>query len=148
MSDVSSTLTESSLHAYLKPTSSKSSSAQQRTTDIGQLTQLENNFFFFFQAEDGIRDHCVTGVQTCALPICPGFEPRITAAGIFVPTSLPAETSMNPVTACPATAVAVPTVSVGCCAMATTNGTQLRRINASRLRILASSRPRLRVGRV
>src|SRR5260221_3586006 len=27
--------------------------------------------FFFFQAEDGIRDHCVTGVQTCALPICP-----------------------------------------------------------------------------
>ena len=22
-------------------------------------------FFFFFQAEDGIRDHCVTGVQTC-----------------------------------------------------------------------------------
>src|SRR5436190_4880890 len=25
---------------------------------------------FFFQAEDGIRDHCVTGVQTCALPIC------------------------------------------------------------------------------
>src|SRR5476649_1167901 len=25
--------------------------------------------FFYFQAEDGIRDHCVTGVQTCALPI-------------------------------------------------------------------------------
>ena len=24
---------------------------------------------FFFQAEDGIRDHCVTGVQTCALPL-------------------------------------------------------------------------------
>ena len=24
--------------------------------------------FFFFQAEDGIRDHCVTGVQTCAHP--------------------------------------------------------------------------------
>src|SRR5438034_10768805 len=32
-------------------------------------------FFFFFQAEDGIRDHCVTGVQTCALPIsCPGVD--------------------------------------------------------------------------
>src|SRR5215813_6462820 len=29
-------------------------------------------FFFFFQAEDGIRDADVTGVQTCALPI---FEP-------------------------------------------------------------------------
>src|SRR5260221_4380531 len=25
----------------------------------------------FFQAEDGIRDHCVTGVQRCALPIYP-----------------------------------------------------------------------------
>src|SRR2546426_8935729 len=25
-------------------------------------------FFFFFQAEDGIRDYKVTGVQTCALP--------------------------------------------------------------------------------
>src|SRR5690606_41028061 len=27
---------------------------------------------FFFQAEDGIRDFHVTGVQTCALPICEG----------------------------------------------------------------------------
>src|SRR5207237_10771043 len=27
--------------------------------------------YFFFQAEDGIRDSSVTGVQTCALPICP-----------------------------------------------------------------------------
>src|SRR5215204_2813115 len=26
-------------------------------------------YLFFFQAEDGIRYHCVTGVQTCALPI-------------------------------------------------------------------------------
>src|SRR5256885_8193450 len=43
--------------------------------------------FFFFQAEDGIRDYKVTGVQTCALPIfvterCrldfirPGFDNR------------------------------------------------------------------------
>ena len=32
---------------------------------IGKVLVL----FFFFQAEDGIRDHCVTGVQTCALPI-------------------------------------------------------------------------------
>src|SRR5437016_7915094 len=28
---------------------------------------------FFFQAEDGIRDWSVTGVQTCALPICGGW---------------------------------------------------------------------------
>src|SRR5438132_4641830 len=37
-------------------------------------------FVCFFQAEDGIRDHCVTGVQTCALPICPGiYRSRIPA---------------------------------------------------------------------
>src|SRR5215467_6866552 len=30
--------------------------------------------FFFFQAEDGIRAYKVTGVQTCALPICPGGD--------------------------------------------------------------------------
>src|SRR5699024_3492372 len=29
-----------------------------------------HRLFFFFQAEDGIRDRNVTGVQTCALPIC------------------------------------------------------------------------------
>src|SRR5687767_15829957 len=29
--------------------------------------------FFFFQAEDGIRDKLVTGVQTCALPISPNM---------------------------------------------------------------------------
>src|SRR2546422_1628267 len=32
------------------------------------------SFFFFFQAEDGIRDVAVTGVQTCALPIYPPVE--------------------------------------------------------------------------
>src|SRR5436190_18638880 len=32
--------------------------------------------FFFFQAEDGIRDHCVTGVQTCALPISSTAPPK------------------------------------------------------------------------
>src|SRR5690606_39956945 len=30
--------------------------------------------FFFFQAEDGIRDFHVTGVQTCALPICSRYR--------------------------------------------------------------------------
>src|SRR2546427_10223980 len=39
-------------------------------------------FFFFFQAEDGIRDLTVTGVQTCALPILspPGAPRRAAAA--------------------------------------------------------------------
>src|SRR3989440_8511719 len=32
------------------------------------------SFFFFFQAEDGIRDLIVTGVQTCALPISRGLR--------------------------------------------------------------------------
>src|SRR5689334_23411495 len=31
------------------------------------------HLFFFFQAEDGIRDGTVTGVQTCALPISPSW---------------------------------------------------------------------------
>src|SRR6266542_3016600 len=39
-------------------------------------------FFFFFQAEDGIRDATVTGVQTCALPILdPGDRVRDAALG-------------------------------------------------------------------
>src|SRR5438034_7679631 len=45
-------------------------------------------FFFFFQAEDGIRDHCVTGVQTCALPISCGVAVRAISAGR--PAPLPA----------------------------------------------------------
>src|SRR6266487_6176177 len=36
--------------------------------------------FFFFQAEDGIRDGRVTGVQTCALPILAEAPPTIDAA--------------------------------------------------------------------
>src|SRR5690606_39434890 len=36
--------------------------------------------FFFFQAEDGIRDFHVTGVQTCALPIYPG---KLVSALVF-----------------------------------------------------------------
>src|SRR5438067_9461683 len=45
--------------------------------------------FFFFQAEDGIRDRNVTGVQTCALPICCLFSASerrkwATAAGASV----------------------------------------------------------------
>src|SRR5229473_641764 len=39
-------------------------------------------FFFFFQAEDGIRDKLVTGVQTCALPISNSTSP----SGVVVKT--------------------------------------------------------------
>src|SRR5438552_6276985 len=41
--------------------------------DIGDL---DASIVFFFQAEDGIRDDLVTGVQTCALPIFHGSGPR------------------------------------------------------------------------
>src|SRR5438309_2686984 len=37
--------------------------------DFTLNTRADVIFFFFFQAEDGIRDGTVTGVQTCALPI-------------------------------------------------------------------------------
>src|SRR2546427_7066071 len=37
------------------------------------LDGLSDSLFFFFQAEDGIRDLTVTGVQTCALPILFGL---------------------------------------------------------------------------
>src|SRR6266851_6351474 len=45
--------------------------------------------FFFFQAEDGIRDRDVTGVQTCALPICnPAAAARVILAGRTAPIDL------------------------------------------------------------
>src|SRR5258708_17099001 len=44
-----------------------------------------NYFFFFFQAEDGIRDDLVTGVQTCALPIYRQHHTRNHAFVLLVP---------------------------------------------------------------
>src|SRR5207249_8629180 len=46
-----------------------------------------SRLFFFFQAEDGIRDRNVTGVQTCALPISPA-PPGPTPPG---PTPIPGD---------------------------------------------------------
>src|SRR5260221_5495197 len=43
-------------------------SNQQKTRDITMCLEYRR-VLFLSQAEDGIRDHCVTGVQTCALPI-------------------------------------------------------------------------------
>src|SRR5260221_1606339 len=39
-------------------------------------------WYFFCQAEDGIRDHCVTGVQTCALPISLNDDPPCVEADL------------------------------------------------------------------
>src|SRR2546422_3043274 len=40
-------------------------------------------FFFFFQAEDGIRDVAVTGVQTCALPISKALDVSLTTVSTW-----------------------------------------------------------------
>src|SRR3712207_2514050 len=42
------------------------------------------NYVVFFQAEDGIRDIGVTGVQTCALPICPIKPPPWTCTSTSI----------------------------------------------------------------
>src|SRR6266542_6343123 len=41
-----------------------------------EVEELFGVLFFFFQAEDGIRDATVTGVQTCALPILGMLRPH------------------------------------------------------------------------
>src|SRR5207248_5485884 len=51
----------------------------------------------FFQAEDGIRDRTVTGVQTCALPICTLISHQGLTYGGLV---LSPETTLSQVIAC------------------------------------------------
>src|SRR5690606_37815770 len=51
--------------------------AQSRTSAVTGVARMSVRFFFF-QAEDGIRDFHVTGVQTCALPICKYSGQRMT----------------------------------------------------------------------
>src|ERR1022692_2968898 len=55
--------------------SSPSASAVQAPHSSSKKT-----YVFFFQAEDGIRDYKVTGVQTCALPI---WECRVASAALY-----------------------------------------------------------------
>src|SRR5256885_8093621 len=49
-------------------------------SSIGVLSGC--SWYFFFQAEDGIRDYKVTGVQTCALPISLGSHPGALKVGL------------------------------------------------------------------
>src|SRR2546429_857532 len=67
-------------------------------------------FFFFFQAEDGIRDVAVTGVQTCALPILcsvaerrggPTTGTRIVSSAETIATRAAAPPTRNPKTPSP-----------------------------------------------
>src|SRR6266511_5632999 len=57
---------------------------------------MSNCFFFFFQAEDGIRDFHVTGVQTCALPISIVDTWWQTETGMILITPLPGMTALKP----------------------------------------------------
>src|SRR2546430_3593848 len=50
------------------------------------IAGIGSSLFFFFQAEDGIRDLTVTGVQTCALPISPLKRAADLAPTMFLPT--------------------------------------------------------------
>src|SRR2546427_6244607 len=75
-------------------------------------------FFFFFQAEDGIRDLTVTGVQTCALPISPRGLRQV-AAGMRdrARQELPIELLEEPI---PGIVIAVVRPRAGCVLQAET----------------------------
>src|SRR5256885_10495358 len=60
---------------------------------------------FFFQAEDGIRDYKVTGVQTCALPIFTVTALLMRAHGVATPTAVVVDSKS--LAALPARTVAV-----------------------------------------
>src|SRR5260221_7476579 len=79
------TVTSHALHGQQLSSPSASASSTVRTrsstvraTPLCSASRTLSSFFlfFFFQAEDGIRDHCVTGVQTCALPIFRKYPPH------------------------------------------------------------------------
>src|SRR5438874_10471775 len=54
-----------------------------------ELCMVLSVFFFFFQAEDGIRDLYVTGVQTCALPILAERSSFLEVAYLLIHGELP-----------------------------------------------------------
>src|SRR5690606_39356423 len=89
---------------------------------------------FFFQAEDGIRDFHVTGVQTCALPICmPRMAPVFAVGarrnspmrGWACGTALPMVSRLS--TASPVSAVHT-TVAVSAAAIQSWNRSEERRV--------------------
>src|SRR5256885_4951312 len=65
-------MNHSALSPYMSERASLNSSIGTATSDLNptsRMTSMSVILCFFFQAEDGIRDYKVTGVQTCALPI-------------------------------------------------------------------------------
>src|SRR5256885_9941551 len=61
----------------------------------GAHSAVHQCLFFFFQAEDGIRDYKVTGVQTCALPI---LRRLVSAVALLLLTGSPASAFLVEVT--------------------------------------------------
>src|SRR5206468_5497234 len=66
--------------------------------------------YFFFQAEDGIRYLIVTGVQTCALPICRRERRSKSSSGFFVGSPGPWSRTAN--VACESRAVTDTSIGV------------------------------------
>src|SRR5438093_2577830 len=52
--------------------------------------------FFFFQAEDGIRDWSVTGVQTCALPICTATPDSVSGVAVLEARTIQVDDILGP----------------------------------------------------
>src|SRR2546422_7725740 len=61
------------------------------------------SLFFFFQAEDGIRDVAVTGVQTCALPILAAYAASVMCSVCDTAAALVIAAIGSTFTACPLT---------------------------------------------
>src|SRR5258707_15294694 len=57
---------------------------------------MKNKCFFFFQAEDGIRDIGVTGVQTCALPISM-YRKQLLSQAVYDKEDIMSQVSQAPI---------------------------------------------------
>src|SRR5438034_1138168 len=73
---------EASAQAFLLVTrkSARASKARSVRSEERRVGKESRSGWTPDQAEDGIRDHCVTGVQTCALPICQQAETLVQLA--------------------------------------------------------------------
>src|SRR5258706_5971029 len=101
----------------------------------GRVCRMFRRVCFLYQAEDGIRDWSVTGVQTCALPISPGTQ-NVTVNGAsvvginFTATSQGQTFSVSG-TISPAAGGSGATVTLSGAASATTTDRKSTRLNSS-----------------
>src|SRR5260370_8224020 len=83
-------------------------------------------FNFFFQAEDGIRDSSVTGVQTCALPILMGSVPKKTLSSRVMATNS-------------ASSLSASCISVGLLTLAMSTGVPCCNIGVTTMKMISST---------